>query len=133
MRSVVAADVSSYRSWYQPGSPDKALFMEHGVSKEEFKSFPSGHTANAAVLMTLTAFGALNPKLRDKTSLLLWVGFAFALVVAFSRIVAGAHFLSDTVVGLSITFIAMAAVYQFIFPEAAPKHAKRIRSRLNLR
>ncbi len=66
-------------------------------------SFPSGHTANAAVL-----FGNLLAFFKK-----VWVRDIFAvilLLIAFSRLYLGVHFLSDVLFSLIITFIIVAAV-----------------------
>lgn len=130
MRMIIVEDGAWFMPWYNPGFPQKEGLMSIGVASEEFKSFPSGHTANSAVLMTLTAFSVLNTRLRDRASLLLWIGFVWALIVAYSRIVAGAHFLTDVAAGLAITFFAMVATYQIAFPPqlsgeaGGPRHAR---------
>lgn len=76
-----------------------------GIVSEEFKSFPSGHAANAAIMILLGSLSLLDEKFKGKKDLLFFIGFGFALVVAFSRIVAGAHFLSDVTIGILITFL----------------------------
>lgn len=86
MRSLES--IEQFHYWYQIAGP---------AAGEEFKSFPSGHTANG---FTMIMFGALIPQ--DKRQ---WqIGFTtFALLwgicVALSRVLLGAHFLSDVIVG----------------------------------
>ncbi|AMB59434.1 phosphatase PAP2 family protein [Microterricola viridarii] len=61
----------------------------------DYGSFPSGHTANAAVIAV--TFAVLFP--------LVWVrvvGVAYVLLMAWSRTLLGAHWLSDTVGGALI-------------------------------
>jgi undecaprenyl-diphosphatase len=58
--------------------------------RSEYASFPSGHTAN--VFATLVAVGLVFPRARPA----LWV---YALVIAASRVVGTAHFLSDVIAG----------------------------------
>ena len=58
--------------------------------RSEYASFPSGHTAN--VFATLVAVGLIFPRARPA----LWV---YALVIAASRVIGTAHFLSDVVAG----------------------------------
>jgi undecaprenyl-diphosphatase len=58
--------------------------------RSEYASFPSGHTANG--FATLVAVGLIFPRARPA----LWV---YALVIAASRVVGTAHFLSDVVAG----------------------------------
>jgi membrane-associated phospholipid phosphatase len=58
--------------------------------RSEYASFPSGHTAN--VFATLVAVGLIFPRVRPA----LWV---YALVIAASRVIGAAHFLSDVIAG----------------------------------
>jgi membrane-associated phospholipid phosphatase len=58
--------------------------------RSEYASFPSGHTAN--VFATLVAVGLIFPRARPA----LWV---YALAIAASRVIGGAHFLSDVMAG----------------------------------
>jgi len=83
--AVSAGHVMLMKSVVQRPGPVTAFF-------EGLGSFPSGHTANAAVLATM---GGL--LLRRG-----WVwaaGAAYVALVAASRVVVGAHWLTDTVVG----------------------------------
>ncbi|HEV7623821.1 MAG TPA: phosphatase PAP2 family protein [Amnibacterium sp.] len=73
---------------------------------EGLGSFPSGHTANAAVLATVA--GLL---LRRRWA---WIaGGGYVALVAASRVVLGAHWLTDTVIGAvegaSVTLLVWAA------------------------
>jgi membrane-associated phospholipid phosphatase len=58
--------------------------------RSEYASFPSGHTAN--VFATLVAVGLIFPRARP----LLWI---YAVAIGASRVIGGAHFLSDVVAG----------------------------------
>jgi membrane-associated phospholipid phosphatase len=58
--------------------------------RSEYASFPSGHTTN--VFATLVAVGVIFPRARPA----LWV---YALVIAASRVIGTAHFLSDVIAG----------------------------------
>ena len=70
------------------------------------KSFPSGHTFSAGMVYTLLALPYLNEKFAKKNvRFALWAScIAYTGIVAISRIVAGAHFMSDVLVGGSIAF-----------------------------
>ncbi len=68
------------------------------------KSFPSGHTGNSAVVFIITLFPLLFDKLKDKKVLLTVAAFAWTFMVAISRIIMGAHFASDVLMGGAITF-----------------------------
>ncbi|MEA4875388.1 MAG: phosphatase PAP2 family protein [Anaerorhabdus sp.] len=78
-------------------------FLPQGLtSNNEFMSFPSGHSANAAMLIWLTlvpSFTSFNKKLWTIIPII-WI-----VVVPFSRIIMGAHFLSDVTFGVIITLV----------------------------
>ena len=61
-----------------------------------FHSFPSGHTSTIFFIAILLSL--LSPKLK-------YFYFVFASIIAFSRIVVGAHFLLDVLGGIVIAFI----------------------------
>jgi len=58
--------------------------------RSEYASFPSGHTAN--VFATLVAVGLVFPRARP----FLWI---YAVGIGASRVLGGAHFLSDVIAG----------------------------------
>ncbi len=109
-------DGLGFNSWWQIGDAAKADATSTGlIEHEEFKSFPSGHTANSALLIMLTILPVLRPALAKWKSLLFWLGAAWAIMVAFSRIVMGAHFLTDTMFGLAVTFVTILVAYRIAF------------------
>ncbi|SRR5579871_251697 len=67
--------------------------------RPEYASFPSGHATTA--FAALVAFGVICPRLRP----ILWV---YALLIAASRVVVSAHYLSDVTAGAA--FGAFSAV-----------------------
>ncbi len=125
MRMITVTESAGFMPWWQPGYPARSALMAQGVLADEFKSFPSGHTSNATTLLLLTSLSALSTRLRDKAGLFFWVGAAWGFAVAFSRIIMGAHFLTDTIAGFTVTFVAVLIVYQVAFPDnEMPKHAR---------
>ena len=87
--------------WYLPQSV---------AAGEEFKSFPSGHTANAAVLLWISLLPTFIDKLKGKEPLLLGLAWVWVALVAFSRIIMGAHFGSDVTVGVALTYTVFIAL-----------------------
>lgn len=65
---------ASFMHWWLPGYEGKDALLAAGIEGEEFKSFPSGHAANGAVAMLLTAFVALKDSLRPRADLFLMLG-----------------------------------------------------------
>lgn len=105
MRMIAVTPDAMFQPWWIIGSQAKEHFMALGVVAEEFKSFPSGHSGNAACAMLIGVLPLLNSYFKGKENLLFFSGFAFALLVALSRIIMGAHFLTDITVGITVTFV----------------------------
>lgn len=131
-------DFSVYTRWYQRVQIEpqtKAMLLEL-VGKDAIKSFPSGHTASAASLITLALLPRFLPQL-EKThkKVLLWTApTAYSALVALSRIIAGAHFLSDVAFGFGImAFIIFSAQFIFgaIISRASEKNQKSANSTVN--
>lgn len=77
-------------------------------------SFPSGHTANAAVIFSVTYyFRFLGNKAKKLVPLFYIMLTVWLALVAFSRVVVGAHFLSDVLFGSAITL----AIVYFVRPK----------------
>jgi len=70
-------------------------------------AFPSGHTQNAAALL-----GSLAAQLRSVPVKVVLV--VLAVLVAFSRMYLGVHFLSDVIVSLLITFLLVWFAVKFV-------------------
>lgn len=116
MRMITDHPEATFAPWWSPGNPERAALRAEGVAAEEFKSFPSGHTANAAVLMMLTAFTVLKARWRQAAPWLFWVGVGWAALIAVSRIIVGAHFLTDVTAGFAITFVCILVAYRIGLP-----------------
>ncbi len=107
MRSITS--IEEFKHWFEISGPS---------NDNELKSFPSGHTGNAMVIL---AYGMFISKLKPN-----WfkpfVVFAilWTVLVMVSRVVLGAHFLSDVLVGAYITLFLF-ALWQSVFLK---KHAK---------
>ena len=110
MRLIAADPRAGFLPWWQPSHALRDALTGAGVAAEEFKSFPSGHTANASTLMLL----ALRPGLQKRQTALFAAGFLWACVVGFSRIVAGAHFLSDVTMGLALGLLVLTAASRLL-------------------
>lgn len=105
-RSIVANDAIPFKNWWEPTFEYKH-FINDIVVIEDFKSFPSGH-AN----ITTTLIGApyliqlFTSKKPRKTRIFLEiVCCVYALFVSFTRMLVGAHFLTDVCFGGIITVI----------------------------
>lgn len=94
---IMAGDTSLFTPWYKPN-----FFSGH-------HSFPSGHTVNASSLGLLPLFYSKSfckrfPHAKKITyaAIIAWSAF-----MAFTRLLAGAHFLSDVLCGALIGFVAV--------------------------
>ena len=105
----------SFQPWWVIGNAMKEQLLTLGVASEEFKSFPSGHTANTACAMLLCVLPLLNRKLKGKENLLFFIGVCFTFLVALSRIIMGAHFLTDVVTGMAISLVIQMIMARVIF------------------
>lgn len=115
MRMISSRHDVSFQPWWVIGNTMKDQLMALGVAGEEFKSFPSGHTANAACAMLLCVLPLLNSHLEGKEDLLFFIGVCFTFLVALSRIIMGAHFLTDVVIGMTVSLVIQIIMVKIIF------------------
>ena len=95
------AEFNGFKQWYQ-FNPFGAF---HSELKDQ-KSFVSGHTANAACLITILPFVASMTKKENNDLIQIMtivIGGLFTFVVAFSRIIARAHWMSDVMGGILLS------------------------------
>ena len=87
-----------YKNYLDPNNP--TYVNDVLITKEEFKSFPSGHSGSAAVMMMILPYlSHFFKKLKGKETLLFYIGFAWMIFMMFTRMLCGAHYLSDTCMG----------------------------------
>ena len=98
-RLVSTSDVT-FHNWWEPCKNYKELIELTGTNKDNFKSFPSGHTAETSILLVCSVLFPLGSKKLQKIQLPLFIASgALVLLVAFARILAAAHYLSDVSTG----------------------------------
>ncbi len=96
-------NTDAFSPWYQLSSISWKEIPS--AIKDDFRSFPSGHTASAAMLECLLFFPYYFPKMKKSKKVFCFVlPFLYTGIVAFSRIYVGAHFTSDVLFGGSISF-----------------------------
>lgn len=106
----------NFHRWYQkfrmPEEGDPlyiAMSNGHKVGHDAYRSFPSGHTCAAGTVYALLAL----PKLFKKydtakmRAMLCFIAVAITGIVAVSRIICGAHYFSDVLIGGTTTFVSM--------------------------
>ena len=96
---IETTDFSAFTRWYKIGN-------DMGVYSEA-TSFPSGHTAAAAYTMLLPALFSKCKALNKYYIPAFIIGFAYTLAMGISRLVKGAHYLTDIASGAMIIFALM--------------------------
>ena len=93
-----------FHNWWEPFKEYRDYVNAHpDIPHDNFKSYPSGHTAEASILLVAFTFLPFAHKKFEKIQLPLFIGgCALVLLVAFARILAAAHFLSDVSWGATI-------------------------------
>ena len=99
-------------------SPFTPWYHINGFSLHGHHSFPSGHTCSAANLLVLLALEEVFPDAREKKKTLALVVGIYIFTMAYSRIVLGAHFLSDVTAGFFIGFITYAVARYIYFDKS---------------
>lgn len=94
-----------FTPWYHPNG--KHYLAAVGGVAEEIKSFPSGHSQWAGATLSLCLLALVNPRWKNKESVVYGIALVYALVVMFSRMMQGAHFLSDVTVGFALPFLGL--------------------------
>lgn len=100
-----------FRAMLEEGCFDKFTPWYHinGLvsTSNEYKSFPSGHTAGAAISYLMMYLPLVNDKYKNKQLICFGVPLVYSSIVAYTRMVMGAHFLSDVTAGAIISFTAV--------------------------
>ncbi len=103
-----AGSYDAFTPWYHP----------NGVNGNQ--SFPSGHTANAALSFLMLLLPYVSKKWHQHRVWCFVIPLVFTAVLAFTRLVMGAHYLSDVTVGGTIGFtcvvIALCIVDKKLLP-----------------
>ena len=122
-RYAVRGGLVEFHNWWEM-FPDYKNFISsksnpivlYGVeiTKEEFKSFPSGHSGTGMIMAMFLPFAAFFfPKLKGKETMLFYIGAGWGFIMMFSRLLVGAHYLTDTCMGSLICMIAFFVVNEF--------------------
>ena len=119
-RYVVRSGFTAYRDWWEmfPNykkyiSTKENPIILYGVeiTKEEYKSFPSGHSGTGMIMAMFLPFASFFfPKLKGKETLLFYIGATWGFIMMFSRLLVGAHYLTDTCMGSLICMVAFYVV-----------------------
>lgn len=106
-----------FRIMDDPAAQFSAWFLPQGFTTDnEFMSFPSGHSANSAVILWITLIPAFAPRFKNSSILLKIIAFAWTALVMFSRIIMGAHFASDVLMGATISIAIFCILSSKLLP-----------------
>ena len=117
-RYLVRTGALDFKNWWQSVSNYKdyiGLDIEgFAVTKEEFKSFPSGHSGTGMIMAMFLSYAPIFfKKLEGKETLLFYFGVAYGLLMMFSRMLVGAHYLTDTCLASLIVMVVFYIVNEF--------------------
>ena len=92
-----------FHNWWEPCKNYKDFMATYNIEKDNFKSYPSGHTAEASIILVAVTFLPFaDNKFKKYQMLLFYVACGLIVIVAFARILAAAHFLSDVSTGATL-------------------------------
>ena len=103
-----------FRPWYMPLEDTAKFINDMGIDKGEFRSFPSGHSIlSMCMVMILQSFTWFSERLKDKKIILGVLGAVFSMIIIFTRLMLGAHYMSDVSAGaIIVSFLTI--VYTLI-------------------
>lgn len=108
--------------WYKPFSGAGELRKTYGLTGSDFRSFPSGHSImSVSCVYIFYSLSWVEEKLRDRQLTLCIAGALFGMIVMFTRMLLGAHYLSDVSAGAMI-----ATVLSLIFTLLENKLSKEV-------
>ena len=117
MRVIEVTPGLNFQPWWVIGNPDKWSYIAAGVIKDDFKSFASGHTAHAAIGLMLAGLpAAAFTEKPSRRRVVFWAAAVVAALVAFGRIVIGAHFLSDVSCGFALVLALECLAARIAYP-----------------
>lgn len=106
-KSMIAyTDFSAFTNWYKKGD-DMGIYSHAN-------SFPSGHTTYSCTLFLSYVFCNAFDKLKKLAPTAFAVSFVYVVIMGYSRLIAGAHYLTDVAGGAIIgytLFIIIGAIY----------------------
>ena len=100
------ADLSAFTRWYKIGD-DMGIYAKAD-------SFPSGHVMNSCGVFLTNFLLRANEKLKKLSPLALVFSLCYVSVMALSRIIAGAHYLTDVTFGIILGYSAFLCAYAFL-------------------
>jgi len=107
----LSADLHEFAEWYQIAGP--------AWYKDMNKSFPSGHTTAASVILWIRYLPKLDQRLQGKKILLTVLAILWIICTALSRIMAGMHYITDTMAGFAVCFTVYLALDRYFVRQSS--------------
>ena len=112
-----------FRSMEVPYNEFSLWFIPQGLTtNNEYMSFPSGHSANSAVIWWITLLPTFVVSLKEKGKYLKVIAGAWIVMVMISRVIMGAHFASDVTMGATLSIVSFYLISKWV--KRAPSHAQ---------
>ena len=104
----LSEDMHEFAEWYHIAGP--AWF------EDMYKSFPSGHTTAASALLWIRYLPGLDHRLQGKERILTAIAILWIICTALSRIMAGMHYITDTMAAFALCFTVYLALDRYGSP-----------------
>ena len=118
-RVLVSEHPNLFYNWWERCTNSSSLISQYNVSPEEFKSFPSGHTSVCALgMLFVIMLPFITGKELKHQVIYFYIALAYTLLVAFTRMLVGAHYLSDVGMGGLITTVCLYGFYEVVLHES---------------
>ncbi len=112
--AVLGFEGIGFVPWYTQFEGSAGFAEMYSINADEFLSFPSGHSIQSVSAMyILPSVAWIFPKLKNKRVFLNVCGFLFGCVIMVTRMILGAHYLSDVSMGAMIAAV-LSLVYTSI-------------------
>ena len=109
-----------FREWYTLNRISKETCLEYGLTTDDLGSFFSGHALQAMLnVLIFPCFSCVFPALRNRDKVLVIIAAALSVLICLSRIVLGAHYLSDVAFG-SLVGIFVIILFNFLYSKIKP-------------
>jgi membrane-associated phospholipid phosphatase len=103
-----AGQTEYFKPWY--------ILSCNGHFSDTYASFPSGHTMNALCWIVFAGASSFLSGLKGKEWIIRLFVYVWAVLVAMSRTIMGAHFPSDTTAGFLIELLLFDLMGHFFYP-----------------
>ena len=117
-RYLVRTGALPFYNWWENCANYKDYIGGHidgfPITKEDFKSFPSGHSGTGMIMAMFLAYAPIFfNKLKGKETLMFYIGVLWGFTMMFSRMLVGAHYLTDTCMGSLIVMVVFYIANEF--------------------